>query len=538
MQGTFKQDPFYSPVHDKIQKKKLKGETLNFSDNDLYGQNPLKLKDPVVDLNKEFQADKQLIKKPFKWDANHNHSISMISPPDHNAYHNNYQNQAPVGYNQPAQAPIQQNIRAPIEPPMQRFHKVANPIPEPFTAPIKPQTQPLALNNKYAREVNQLSPNERVSFPIITNEVQNSGKKNKGKVEYQDEYNYMLNQKKAALLHEHTQPELRHLEDLMGGQENFVYHYNLTPSEYKQAVGDINPKPPLKQVHIKNDVQVRTYKVETPQRIVSYRQPSPGRIIYEPIQVYREQTTPVRTVTYNQPVQRVASPNRILSQHYSPVEYYPARQASPNRILSQHYTPSESYPVRPMTPKRVINEAPIRISSPRRETMAIPQVTTHHARVKSYNALPPVYTASTALNRQPLLNAQNRSPSPDYMQGARRMAQPQYSQPQIQSQYLQHSPRRVQQVATKSHYQTEQPLRVIGDGVRPPIQLGPGQLKNQIFANEGMYYSNFVSPGRLNNQIIEGYRQSHDSERTSSRGILKDSMYSIVSPRRKNVRWN
>lgn len=48
----------------------------------------------------------------------------------------------------------------------------------------------------------------------------------------------MLNTKKKTLLEKYSQEELRHLEDLMGGQEIFVNHYNLTPSEYFKAIGN------------------------------------------------------------------------------------------------------------------------------------------------------------------------------------------------------------------------------------------------------------------------------------------------------------
>lgn len=139
----------------------------------------------------------------------------------------------------------------------------------------------------------------------------------------------MLNMKKKPLLEKYSQEELRHLEDLMGGQEIFISHYNLTPSEYFRAVGNREERQ-FKSVQIDDSIKVRYLPPEVKSYSVPEHRVLPAqRVISNPTVVYTEvrNSSPVRIVT--QAPQIISSPSRRVSTYTEGAKY-----ASPSRIVN------------------------------------------------------------------------------------------------------------------------------------------------------------------------------------------------------------
>lgn len=154
-----------------------------------------------------------------------------------------------------------------------------------------------------------MDPEEQVAFPVINNprdpkEVHRP-KPFSPNTPYSEDYNKMLNTPKKKLLQNHSPEEIRHLEMLMGGPQNLVLHYNLTPTEYQMAIGNLVPRPPPHPVAFLHPVPV-TEPIRVRQPVLSRTTMSKPVRFVGPAPALLHQDYPKQS-QYRPPHQRVAA---------------------------------------------------------------------------------------------------------------------------------------------------------------------------------------------------------------------------------------
>lgn len=257
---------------------------------------------------------------------------------------------------------------------------------------------------------------------------------------YMEDYNRMLNSPKKKLLQNHSPEEIRHLEMLMGGPQNLVMHFNLTPTEYQLAIGNIVPRPPpqphaflnpipvIEPINIRKPPMVSRATISRPVRFVG---PSPS-MRGQPQRTIPQNRPKLATLmpTIDQPAipsynRAIAPPSGYTSQYHSTVKPLDINQISPLRNK-----PNTISQYRPSNPVR-INGDPVNNynSTYQPNPQRTPYPSNHrtspsHNYPSQSNYFSPQPTRPSNNYRDPMKKSILKNAIPDVLSGAKRPESP------------------------------------------------------------------------------------------------------------------